>query len=305
MGERAAPLLVLGSVLSIQFGQALGKGLFGAIGPLGVVALRLGIAAALLLLLYRPALRRRRAEWVLILGFGTAIAGMNVIYLALPHLPLGLATSLQLLGPITLALLTSRRPLDLGFALLAGFGVWLFHGPSNSAASVVGIGLALLSGAAMAVYLLLSKRAGARMTGGAPLALALCWAALLTVPWGIVESGSGLLNPATVGQGALVAVLSAVLPYSLELAALRHLPPRTVGILQGLEPAAAGFAGILVLHEVLDARQWVALVCVGMAGAGTVTSCGRPGSRSARPRWPPWPAVAGTDSPHAHQRQVR
>jgi threonine/homoserine efflux transporter RhtA len=174
MGERAAPLLVLGSVLSIQFGQALGKGLFGAIGPLGVVALRLGIAAALLLLLYRPALRRRRAEWVLILGFGTAIAGMNVIYLALPHLPLGLATSLQLLGPITLALLTSRRPLDLGFALLAGFGVWLFHGPSNSAASVVGIGLALLSGAAMAVYLLLSKRAGARMTGGAPLALALC-----------------------------------------------------------------------------------------------------------------------------------
>jgi inner membrane transporter RhtA len=114
------------------------------------------------------------------------------------------------------------------------------------------------------------------MTGGAPLALALCWAAVLTVPWGIAESRSGLLNPAIVGQGALVAVLSAVLPYSLELAALRHLPSRTVGLLRGLEPAAAGFAGTLVLHEALDARRWVALVCVGMAGAAISCRCPRP-----------------------------
>lgn len=275
MGERGAPLLVLGSVVSIQFGQAFGKQLFGEVGPAGVVALRLGIAAAVMLLLYRPALLRHRTEWVLIIGLGTAIAGMNLIYLALDHLPLGLATALQLLGPITLAVLTSRRLFDLAFALLAGFGVWLFHAPGDSPTSVVGVVLALASGVAMAAYLLLSKRAGARMSGGSPLALALGWAALLTVPWGIAEGGVALLDPAILGQGALVALLSAVLPYSLELVALRQLPPRTVGVLQSLEPATAGLAGALVLHEVLDAWQWVALLCVGVAGAGTVTGSRR------------------------------
>ncbi|WP_063628815.1 EamA family transporter [Amycolatopsis taiwanensis] len=271
MGERGAPLLILGSVLSIQFGQALGKDLFGAVGPCGVVALRLGIAAMLMLLVYRPTPPRRRSEWALILGFGTAISGMNVIYLALGHLPLGLAIALQLLGPITLAVLTSRRLLDLALALLAGFGVWLFHVPGSATTSVAGVLPALLSGAAMAAYLLLSKQAGARSAGGSPLALALCWAALLAVPLGIAESGPALLNPAIVGQGALVAVLSAVLPYSLELAALRRMSPRTVGILQSLEPAIAGLAGTLILHEVLNPWQWMALACVGVASAGTVT----------------------------------
>src|SRR4051812_16921054 len=185
MGERGAPLLVLGSVVSIQFGQALGKQLFGAVGPGGVVALRLGIAAAVMLLVYRPTLPRLRAEWALILGFGTAIAGMNVISPALRPLPLGRAMALQLLGPITLAVLTSRRLLDLALALLAGFGVWLFHVPSSSPTPVVGVVLALSSGVAMAAYLLLSRLAGAHMSGGSPLALALSWAALLTVPVGI------------------------------------------------------------------------------------------------------------------------
>ncbi|MET8818007.1 MULTISPECIES: DMT family transporter [Streptomyces] len=270
MNRFPAPALMLGSVLSIQFGQAIGKQLAGTVGAAGVVALRLGLAAALLLLLHRPALPRSRTDIGVILGFGTAIAGMNLIYPALTLLPLGLASALQLLGPITLALLTSRRVLDAGCAVLAAGGVWLFYAPSGARFPLGGVLLALASGACMAAYLLLSKQAGTKSTGGGALALALAWAAALTVPLGMMQQGTHLLSPRILLTGLVVAVLSAVLPYSLELAALRRLPARTAGVLASLEPASAGFAGVLVLDEHLRTAQWAALACVGTASAGTV-----------------------------------
>ncbi|CAL9324093.1 Threonine_homoserine exporter RhtA [Streptomyces sp. SudanB135_2055] len=270
MNRFPAPALMLGSVLSIQFGQAIGKQLAGSVGAAGVVALRLGLAAALLLLLHRPALPRSRTDIGVILGFGTAIAGMNLIYPALTLLPLGLASALQLLGPITLALLTSRRVLDAGCAVLAAGGVWLFYTPSGARFPLGGVLLALASGACMAAYLLLSKQAGTKSTGGGALALALAWAAALTVPLGMMQQGTHLLSPRILLTGLVVAVLSAVLPYSLELAALRRLPARTAGVLASLEPASAGLAGVLVLDEHLRTAQWAALACVGTASAGTV-----------------------------------
>ncbi|MFJ8657216.1 EamA family transporter [Streptomyces rochei] len=270
MNRFPAPALMLGSVLSIQFGQAIGKQLAGTVGAAGVVALRLGLAAAFLLLLHRPALPRSRTDIGVILGFGTAIAGMNLIYPALTLLPLGLASALQLLGPITLALLTSRRVLDAGCAVLAAGGVWLFYAPSGARFPLGGVLLALASGACMAAYLLLSKQAGAKSTGGGALALALAWAAALTVPLGMMQQGTHLLSPRILLTGLVVAVLSAVLPYSLELAALRRLPARTAGVLASLEPASAGLAGVLVLDEHLRTVQWAALACVGTASAGTV-----------------------------------
>lgn len=270
MTKLPAPALMLGSVLSIQFGQAIGKQFSGTVGAAGVVALRLGLAALLLLLLYRPSLPRSRAEAGLVLGFGTAIAGMNLIYPALTLLPLGLASALQLLGPITLALVTSRSLRDACCAVMAGGGVWLFYAPRGTGFPLDGVLLALASGACMAAYLMLSKRAGARTTGGGPLAPALAWAAVLTVPLGVMDQGTHLLAPRVLLTGAAVAVLSAVIPYSLELAALRRLPTRTVGVLAGLEPASAGLAGVLVLDEHLRMAQWAALVCVGTASAGTV-----------------------------------
>ncbi|MFE8926273.1 EamA family transporter [Streptomyces rochei] len=270
MNRFPAPALMLGSVLIIQFGQAIGKQLAGSVGAAGVVALRLGLAAALLLLLHRPAWPRRRTDIGVILGFGTAIAGMNLIYPALTLLPLGLASALQLLGPITLALLTSRRVLDAGCAVLAAGGVWLFYTPSGARFPLGGVLLALASGACMAAYLLLSKQAGTKSTGGGALALALAWAAALTVPLGMMQQGTHLLSPRILLTGLVVAVLSAVLPYSLELAALRRLPARTAGVLASLEPASAGFAGVLVLDEHLRTAQWAALACVGTASAGTV-----------------------------------
>ncbi|MFC9000296.1 DMT family transporter [Streptomyces rochei] len=270
MNRFPAPALMLVSVLSIQFGQAVGKQVAGTVGAAGVVALRLGLAAALLLLLHRPALPRSRTDIGVILGFGTAIAGMNLIYPALTLLPLGLASALQLLGPITLALLTSRRVLDAGCAVLAAGGVWLFYTPSGARFPLGGVLLALASGACMAAYLLLSKQAGTKSTGGGALALALAWAAALTVPLGMMQQGTHLLSPRILLTGLVVAVLSAVLPYSLELAALRRLPARTAGVLASLEPASAGFAGVLVLDEHLRTAQWAALACVGTASAGTV-----------------------------------
>ncbi len=270
MNRFPAPSLILGSVLSIQFGQAIGKQLAGTVGAAGVVALRLGLAAAFLLLLHRPALPRSRTDISVILGFGTAIAGMNLIYPALTLLPLGLASALQLLGPITLALLTSRRVLDAGCAVLAAGGVWLFYAPSGARFPLGGVLLALASGAFMAAYLLLSKQAGAKSAGGGALALALAWAAALTVPLGMMQQGTHLLSPRILLTGLVVAVLSAVLPYSLELAALRRLPARTAGVLASLEPASAGLAGVLVLDEHLRTVQWAALACVGTASAGTL-----------------------------------
>ncbi len=212
MNRFPAPALMLGSVLSIQFGQAIGKQLAGTVGAAGVVALRLGLAAALLLLLHRPAPPRSRTDIGVILGFGTAIAGMNLIYPALTFLPLGLASALQLLGPITLALLTSRRVLDAGCAVLAAGGVWLFYTPSGARFPLGGVLLALASGACMAAYLLLSKQAGTKSTGGGALALALAWAAALTVPLGMMQQGTHLLSPRILLTGLVVAVLSAVLP---------------------------------------------------------------------------------------------
>ncbi|MEU0853490.1 EamA family transporter [Streptomyces flaveolus] len=287
MKRLPAPALMLGSVLSIQFGQAIGKQLSSTVGASGAVALRLGLAAVLLLLLYRPSLPRTRTDAAVILGFGTAIAGMNLIYPALTLLPLGLASALQLLGPITLALLTSRRPLDAGCAVLAGGGVWLFYAPHGAHFPLGGVLLALASGACMAAYLLLSKQAGAKSRGGGPLALALAWAAVLTVPLGVMTQGTHLLAPQALLTGVVVAVLSAVLPYSLELAALRRLPTRTVGVLASLEPASAGLAGVLVLDEHLRMVQWAALACVGTASAGTVA--GQEAERSPSPPAPDRP----------------
>lgn len=218
----SAPALVLCSVVSIQFGQALGKGLFDSVEPSGVVALRLGIAAVVLLLICRPSLRRAWTDRAVILGFGTAIAGMNLVYPALHYLPTGVATSLQLLGPIALALVSSRRWSDVVFVALAATGVGLFSGSPSGAYPVAGIVLALASGASMAGYLLMSRRAGTRSAGAEPLAWAVTWAALVTVPVGVFDNGASLFDVRIVVVGAVVAVLSAVVPYSLELAALRR-----------------------------------------------------------------------------------
>jgi inner membrane transporter RhtA len=266
-----APTLVLGSVLCVQFGQAFGRQLFDDAGPLGVASLRLSLAAVVLMLVWRPRLPSGSGRLGTVPAFGTAIVGMSLVYPAMQHLPLGVATGLQLLGPLTVALLASRRPPDLLWALLATIGVLLFYAPGAPPQSAVGVCFALASGVAMGCYLLLSRRAGHRATDGSLLAWAVAWAALLSLPFGIAESGTRLLEPALLLAGSGVAVLSAVVPYSLDLSALRRLPPRVVGILESLEPAVAALAGILILGQDLAINQWLALACITIACTAAMT----------------------------------
>ncbi len=262
-----APLLVVGSVISVQTGQAFGKQMFAITDPAGVVALRLGFAAVILALLWRPRLPAGRGSLGLIVALGTAIAGMNLIYPALTRLPLGVAATLQFLGPFTVALAGSRRLRDLPWAALAGLGVFLFYGPGELS-SLTGVALALLSGAAMGGYVVLNKRAGARTRDGSFLTWAVIWAALICLPIGIVNTGESLLRPQVLATGAGMAALSAVVPYSLDLAALRRLPSRVVAVLESLEPVAAGMAGLLLLGEQLHTSQWLAIGCITAASIG-------------------------------------
>ncbi|MDQ0378211.1 EamA family transporter [Amycolatopsis thermophila] len=269
---RATPvLLVLGSVVSVQAGQAFGKQLFAQAGPGAVVALRLGFAALVLLAIHRPSLPSRR-ELVPVLGFGAAIAGMNLIYPALLFLPMGVASALQLLGPLAIAVATARRARDVALSLVAGFGVWLFHAPSGTTMPAAGVALALLSAASMGGYLLLSRKVGASVQDGSMLALAVTVAAVLVMPFGATTA---VWRPSLLLAGFGVAVLSAVVPYSLDLAALRRIPPGTVAVLESLEAAVAGLAGAVLLGERLPFAAWAGIACVTASAAATGRAAAR------------------------------
>ncbi|WIV55727.1 EamA family transporter [Amycolatopsis nalaikhensis] len=254
-----APALVVASVLSLETGQAFGKSLFAEVSPAGVVTSRLGLAAAILLAVTRPRLPRGPRETVLVLGFGTAIAGMNLVYPALRFLPVGTASTIQQLGPLALAV-AGRR--GIGFALLAGLGLWLVNDPASAGLPGPGVALAATSAASMAAYLLLSKRSADGGTGLGALALALGWATALWAPAGIAQNGGEFLRPPVLLAGLAVAILTAVFPYSLEFTALRRVRARTVSALVGLEPAVAAVAGMVVLGEILTPRAWLGVACV-------------------------------------------
>ncbi|MQA11960.1 MAG: EamA family transporter [Pseudonocardiaceae bacterium] len=264
-------VLVLGSVVGVQFGQAFGKQLLGVAGPMGVVLLRLGFAATVLLALVRPRLPVSRRDVPLILGFGTAIAGMSLfLFPALQRLPVGMTVSLQFLGPLSLALLGSRRLPDLLWAGLAGVGVFLFYDPASGSWSTSGALFALASGACWAVYLLASRRAGTRV-GASVLALAVCWAAVVCLPFGILESRTAVVPeilPEILVAGLGLALVSAVLPYSFDLLALRRIPPRVLGVLVSLEPVFGGLGGLLIVGEHLELSQWIAIGLISTASLG-------------------------------------
>ncbi|QKG24401.1 EamA family transporter [Actinomadura verrucosospora] len=258
-----APLLMLGSVASIQAGQACGKGMFAIAGTAGVVVLRLGFAAAVLLALRCPPLPRGSAG--LAVALGAAMAGMHLIYPAMQRLPVGVASAFQFLDPLTLALATARRPADLLWAALAGAGVFLMDVPGGAHVSASGAVLAVASGACMAAYLVLNKRAGARP--GSTLTWGVVIAAGLVLPLA-PAAGGALLSPGVLAAGLGLAVLSAAVPWSLDQAALRRLPERTVAVMVSLEPAAGAVAGLVLLGEHLAWTQWLAIGCVCAASAG-------------------------------------
>jgi len=262
--------LVVAAVVSVQFGGALAATLVPHIGAAGSVTLRLLFATAILTAVARPRLRgHSRRAWLTVVGFGAALALMNLaFYASLAHLPIGVAVTIEFLGPLSLATVLSRRARDLAAVVAAGFGVVLI----SRALSVplgeldwTGLGLAALAGACWAAYIIASGRTGQLFPRLDGLALAMGVALVLVLPFGLpgVDAWTGV----DVAKGLGIAVLSSVLPYSFELAALRHLSANVFGILLSLEPAVAAVAGLLVLHQRLDATQLVGMALVVLASA--------------------------------------
>ncbi|CAM5479965.1 EamA family transporter [Streptomyces aurantiogriseus] len=270
--------LVLAGGISVQFGGALAVLLMPRAGALGVVALRLLVAAVVLLLVCRPRLRgHSRADWGTVVVFGVTMAAMNgLFYQALARIPLGPAVTLEVLGPLALSVLASRRAINLVWAGLALAGVFLLGGGGFGGLDPLGVAFALGAGAMWAAYIVFSARTGRRFPQADGLALAMVVGALLFLPLGIAESGTKLAAPVTLGLGAAVALLSSVLPYTLELLALRRLPASTFAVLMSLEPAIAATAGFLVLDQALSATEAAAIALVVAASMGAMrTQVGR------------------------------
>ncbi|WP_374192847.1 DMT family transporter, partial [Streptomyces sp. MBT62] len=270
--------LVLAGGISVQFGGALAVTLIPRAGSLGVVTLRLLVAAVVLLVVCRPSLRgHSRTDWGTVVVFGVTMAAMNgLFYQSLARIPLGPAVTLEVLGPLALSVLTSRRALNAVLAGLALAGVFLLGGGGFSSLDPVGVAFALGAGAMWATYIVFSARTGRRFPQADGLALAMVVAAVVFLPLGVAESGTRLLNPVTIALGSAVAVLSSVLPYTLELLALRRLPASTFAILMSLEPAIAATAGFLILHQALSVSEALAIGLVIGASMGAVrTQVGR------------------------------
>lgn len=264
--------LVVAGGLSVQFGSAVAVLLMPRAGALGVVTLRLVLAAAVLLIVCRPKVRGYgRADWGTVAAFGTAMAGMNILfYQAADRIPLGAAVTLEVLGPLILSVIASRRLMNLLWAGLALGGVVLLSGGGFDRLDPVGAGFALAAGAMWATYIVFSARTGRRFPQADGLALAMAFGAVLSLPFGIVEAGDKLLVPSTIGLGLAVALMSSVLPYTLELIALRRLPAPTFAILMSLEPAIAAGAGFLVLSQALSLTDALAIALVIAASMGAV-----------------------------------
>ncbi|MGW1815851.1 EamA family transporter [Streptomyces sp. NPDC002125] len=269
--------LVVASGLSVQFGAAVAVLLMPKAGALGVVTLRLAAAAVVLLVVCRPKLRgHSRSDWGTVVAFGVAMGAMNTLfYLSLERIPLGAAVTLEVLGPLVLSVVASRRLVNLVWAALALGGVALLSGGGFDRLDPVGAAYALAAGAMWAAYIVFSARTGRRFPQADGLALAMVVAAVLSLPLGIMEAGSKLVVPTTLGLGIAVALLSSVLPYTLELMALRRLPAPTFAILMSLEPAIAATAGFLILDQALSSTDAVAIALVIGASMGAVRSQGR------------------------------
>lgn len=271
---RALPpqVLLLGGIASVQFGAAFANHLFPQAGPAGTVLLRLSLSAAMLTAAVRPSLRgRTRSDLYAVLGYGLVLGAMNwSFYEALDRLPLGVAVTIEFTGPLAVAVAGSRRALDGLWVLLAGGGVVLLAlRGDNRDITGAGVVLALAAGVCWAAYILLSKRVGSSFRQLDGLAIALCIGTVVVLPAGIAQGGTHLLRPSLVLGGAAIAVLSSIIPYSLELVALRRISAASFGLLMSLEPAVAALVGVLLLGQALRAVTAVAIAMVVAASAGT------------------------------------
>jgi inner membrane transporter RhtA len=278
-GVSPAPVgMVLGAVAAVQFGAGLAVTLFADLGPVGTVLLRVGFAAVVLMIAWRPRVRgRTRREWELAAAFGLSLAVMNgLYYLAIDRIPQGVAVTFEFVGPLGVALAASRRGLDVMWAAMAAAGVALLGGGLGPSLDALGVLFALGAGVAWAAYILLNARVGQAFPGGQGLALAMVFGTAILIVPGVIDAGESLLDPDLLALGFGVALLSSVIPYSLELEALRRMPARVFGVLMSLEPALAALAGFLVLGQDVEPVEAFAIALVVAASAGAARTAREP-----------------------------
>ena len=276
--DRVPPVaLVLTGIGSVQVGAALATTLFEELGPSGTTLLRLVFAATILMIVWRPDPRAyTSAELRLAVLFGLVLGLMNLtFYLSLDRLALGVAVTIEFIGPLGVAVATSRRRADLGWAALAACGIVLLADPGGSSIDPVGLALILVAAACWAGYILLSQRAGPSFEGGRGLAMAMVVAVLVPLVPGVVGGGEALLEPRLLLLAAGIGVLSSVIPYSLEFEALRRMAANVFGVLMSLEPGVAALAGFVILGQALGTRELVVITMVVAASVGVTRAASR------------------------------
>ncbi|HEX9173607.1 MAG TPA: EamA family transporter [Telluria sp.] len=271
----APGLAILASMLSVNFGAAYAKHLFPLVGSAGVTALRVGIGCCLLLAFWRPwRVPQARGDAINLAIYGVMLGAMNLlIYAAFARIPIGVAIAIEVTGPLTVVVFSSRRARDFAWIACAVVGLWLLLPLGSGAAALdpVGVACALGAGACWGLYIVFGKRVST-LKGGHAVAWGMLVAALVTVPFGLVQGGSALFQPAVLAGGLAVALLSSVVPYSLEMMALARLPRRVFGILVSAGPAIGALAGFVMLGERLDPLQWAAVALIIFACAGSAAT---------------------------------
>lgn len=258
--------LVLIASTSPQIGAAFAITLFDELGPAGAAFLRLTFAAIVLWVVWRP---RLTGDLRLPIAFGVSLGLMNwSFYEAISRIPLAIAVTIEFAGPLLVAVIGSRRPLDLLWVALAAAGIVLLVGPGGEQVDPVGVVFALVAAGCWMAYIYLSKRTGAVFPGGSGLAIAMAVGALVVLPAGVIQGDGGLLQPQLVGTALIVALTSSVLPYSLELEALRRIPESVFGVLMSVDPAIAAIVGFIALGQELGLQELVAIAMVVVASAG-------------------------------------
>ena len=270
--------MILTGIVSVQLGAGLADKLFGTIPPAAVTGLRLWISALAMVVLSGRGVarsvrdlkeRRAFADAAVAGAFGLSLAVMNFsFYQSFSRIPLGVAVTIEFLGPLAVAVAGSRHLRDLGWVALAAFGVVLLTQGGHGHLDVTGVLFAGLAGACWAAYIMLSSATGRRFPGSAGLAIAMVAAAVLISPPALVAGGSAMFRPAVLAIGAAIGMLSSVIPYRLELESLRRMPTRLFGVWMSLEPAVAALIGLVLLGQRLSVLEWVAIGCVMIACAG-------------------------------------
>ncbi len=284
LGAVPPAVLVLTGIVSVQVGAGLAATLFAVVPAAAVTGLRLWTAALLMAVaggrglaraVHRLVTRRAWADAAVAVAFGLTLAVMNYsIYQAFARIPLGVAVTVEFLGPLAVAVATSRRLADVAWVVLAGLGVALLTQGGDAAGgratglNLTGLAFALAAGAAWAAYILLSSATGRRFPGSSGLTIAMAVAALAVTPAGVAAGGRALLHPPVLGIGVAIGLLSSIIPYSLELEALRRIPAKVFGIWMSLEPAVAALVGLVMLSQRLAVREYLAMGCVIVACAG-------------------------------------